>query len=73
MSVIWDQLANRVDSAHEEVRRKQHEALQQFDDAWAARPLIVDNGPAMIGMLIPLVIGLLLGAALHMAWVGVRG
>lgn len=71
MSVIWEQLAKRVDEAHME---RDREILQQFDDAWAAQPpVMVDNGPVLVAWLIPLTIGALLGALLHMVWVGVRG
>lgn len=74
MSVFWDQLARQVDDAHAEMRmEQQRQNLQQFDEAWATRPVMVDNGPVIVAMLIPMTIGILLGAIGHMVWLAVRG
>lgn len=58
----------------EEMRmERDRRALELFDDAWATRPILVDNGPVILAWLIPMTIGILLGAIGHMAWLAVRG
>lgn len=74
MSLIWEELARRVDDAHVDVKvERDRKTLESFDDAWAARPVRVDNGPVLIAWLIPLAIGALLGWIGHMVWMAVRG
>lgn len=47
---------------------RDRKVYQQFDDAWAARPLRVDNGPMALAVLVPLVAGMFIGAGL--LWLG---
>lgn len=70
MSMIWETIGRQVNDAHAEIQRERdRRALEVFDEAWASRPIMVDNGPVIVAWLVPLAIGLAAGAVLHMAWV----